>query len=299
MDQATKASLEFNSTTYSNERRDPAELVAIANEIRRDIIRSLVRAGSGHSGGPLGSADVFAALYFGGVMRYKPEDMNWGGRDRFVLSAGHMAPVMYAALANAGCYPKDELGTLRKYNTRLQGHPGRDMHLPGIETSSGSLGQGISIAVGMALSDKLVDHSDRRVFTLTGDGELQEGSVWEAAMSASHFKLDNLCWIIDNNDCQIDGRVPEVMNVYPIKEKCEAFGFDTIEVDGHDPADIMRGFDHFLKNQAEGTGKPTAIIAKTYMGHGVSFMNDKFEWHGKPPSEDQAVEALNELAQHP
>jgi len=299
MDQATKASLEFNSTTYSNERRDPADLVPIANEIRRDIIRSLVRAGSGHSGGPLGSADIFAALYFGGVMRYKPEDMNWNGRDRFVLSAGHMAPVMYAALANAGCYPKDELGTLRKYNTRLQGHPGRDMHLPGIETSSGSLGQGISIAVGMAMSDKLVDHSDRRVFTLTGDGELQEGSVWEAAMSASHFKLDNLCWIIDNNDCQIDGRVPEVMNVYPIKEKCEAFGFDTVEVDGHDPADIMRGFDHFLKNQADGTGKPTAIIAKTYMGHGVSFMNDKFEWHGKPPSQEQAVEALNELAQHP
>ena len=299
MDQATKASLEFNSTTYSNERRDPADLVPIANEIRRDIIRSLVRAGSGHSGGPLGSADIFAALYFGGVMRYKPEDMNWNGRDRFVLSAGHMAPVMYAALANAGCYPKDELGTLRKYNTRLQGHPGRDMHLPGIETSSGSLGQGISIAVGMAMSDKLVDHSDRRVFTLTGDGELQEGSVWEAAMSASHFKLDNLCWIIDNNDCQIDGRVPEVMNVYPIKEKCESFGFDTVEVDGHDPADIMRGFDRFLKNQADGTGKPTAIIAKTYMGHGVSFMNDKFEWHGKPPSEEQAVEALNELAQHP
>lgn len=299
MDVATKASLDFNTTTFTNERRDAADLVPIANEIRRDIIRSLVRAGSGHSGGPLGSADIFAALYFGGVMRYKPEDMDWNGRDRFVLSAGHMAPVMYAALANAGCYPKDELATLRKYETRLQGHPGRDMHLPGIETSSGSLGQGISIAVGMAMSDKLVDHSERRVYSLTGDGELQEGSVWEAAMAASHFKLDNFCWIIDNNDCQIDGRVPDVMNVYPIKEKCEAFGFDTIEVDGHDMADIMRGFDHFLKNQADGTGRPTAIIAKTYMGHGVSFMNDKFEWHGKPPSQEQAVEALAELSQHP
>jgi len=299
MDVATKQSLDFNSTTYPNERKDPQDLIPIANEIRRDIIRSLVRAGSGHSGGPLGSSDIFAALYFGGVMRYNPQDMQWEGRDRFVLSAGHMAPVLYAALANAGCFPKEELGTLRKYNTRLQGHPGRDMHLPGIETSSGSLGQGISIAVGMAMSDKLVDGSDRRVFTLTGDGELQEGSVWEAAMAASHFGLDNFCWIIDNNDCQIDGRLPEVMNVYPIVDKCVAFGFDTIEVNGHDPADLMRGFDHFLDNQARGTGKPTAIVAKTYMGHGVSFMNDKFEWHGKPPSKDQAAEALNELATMP
>lgn len=296
MDVTTKASLDFNTTTFTNERRDPAQLKAIGNEIRRDIIRMLVRAGSGHSGGPLGSADVFAALYFGGVMRYKPEDMHWNGRDRFVLSAGHMAPVMYAALANAGCYPKDEQATLRKFNTRLQGHPGRDMHLPGVETSSGSLGQGISIAVGMAMSDKLVDKSDRRVFCLTGDGELQEGSVWEAAMAASHFGLDNFCWIIDNNDCQIDGRVPEVMNVYPIVDKCVSFGFDTIEVNGHDPADIMRGFDHFLKNATSGSGKPTAIVAKTYMGHGVSFMNDKFEWHGKPPTEAQAIEALAELA---
>lgn len=296
MDTATKQSLDFNTTTFPNQRTDAQALKAAANEIRRDIIRSLVRAGSGHSGGPLGSADVFAALYFGGVMRYRPEDMHWSGRDRFVLSAGHMAPVMYAALANAGCFPKEELGTLRKFNTRLQGHPGRDMHLPGVETSSGSLGQGISIAVGMAMADKLVDHSDRRVFTLTGDGELQEGSVWEAAMSASHFKLDNFCWIIDNNDCQIDGRLPEVMNVYPIVDKCVAFGFDTVVVDGHDPDDIMRGFDVFLANQANGTGKPTAIVAKTYMGHGVSFMNDKFEWHGKPPSHDQAVAALEELA---
>lgn len=299
MDVATKQSLDFNSTTYRNERKAPQDLVPIANEIRRDIIRSLVRAGSGHSGGPLGSSDIFAALYFGGVMRYDPQNMHWDGRDRFVLSAGHMAPVLYAALANAGCFPKEELGTLRKYNTRLQGHPGRDMHLPGIETSSGSLGQGISIAVGMAMSDKLVDGSDRRVFTLTGDGELQEGSVWEAAMAASHFGLDNFCWIIDNNDCQIDGRLPDVMNVYPIVDKCVAFGFDTIEVNGHDPADLMRGFDHFLSNQARGTGKPTAIVAKTYMGHGVSFMNDKFEWHGKPPSKDQAAEALAELATMP
>ncbi len=293
----TKRSLDFNDTTFSNERRAPEELAPIANEIRRDIIRMLVRAGSGHSGGPLGSADIFAALYFSGVMRYNPKDMT-APRDRFVLSAGHMAPVMYASLANAGCYPKQEQETLRKYDTRLQGHPGRDMHLPGIETSSGSLGQGISIAVGMAMADKLVDKNDRRVFTLTGDGELQEGSVWEAAMAASHFKLDNLCWLIDNNDCQIDGRVPDVMNVYPIDKKCEAFGFDTIVVNGHDHADLQRGFDHFLANQKNGSGKPTAIICQTFMGHGVSFMNDKFEWHGKPPSKDQAVAALEELSNY-
>jgi transketolase len=170
------------------------------------------------------------------------------------------------------------------------------MHLPGVETSSGSLGQGISIAVGMAMADKLLDKTDRRVFCLTGDGELQEGSVWEAVMSASHFKLDNFCWVIDNNDCQIDGRVTDVMNVYPIVEKAEAFGCDVIVVEGHDYADLMRGFDRFLQNQANGTGKPTCIVAKTYMGHGVSFMNDKFEWHGKPPSKDQAIAALEELA---
>lgn len=299
MDVSVKQSLEFNTTTFPNVRRSPEEFAPISNEIRRDIIRMLVRAGSGHSGGPLGSADIFAMLYFGGYMRYKPEDMQWSGRDRFVLSAGHMAPVMYAALANAGCFPKDEQATLRKFGTRLQGHPGRDMHLPGVETSSGSLGQGISIAVGMAMSDKLVDRNDHRVFSLTGDGELQEGSVWEAAMAASHFKLDNFCWIIDNNDCQIDGRVPDVMNVYPIVDKCRAFGFDTVVVDGHNHADLMRGFDVFMENQSKGTGLPTAIIARTYMGHGVSFMNDKFEWHGKPPSKEQAATALEELATMP
>ncbi|MCO6466160.1 MAG: transketolase [Bradyrhizobiaceae bacterium] len=288
--------LDFNTTTFENKRQTPAELAEIAKEIRRDIIRMLERAGSGHSGGPLGSADIFAALYFGGVMRYNPADMHWAGRDRFVLSAGHMVPVLYATLANAGCYPKAEMATLRKYGTRLQGHPGRDMGLPGIETSSGSLGQGISIAVGMAMADKLVDHNDRRVFSLTGDGELQEGSVWEAAMCASHYKLDNFCWIIDNNDCQIDGRVPDVLNVYPIEEKCASFGFDTIVVDGHDPADLVRGFDHFIKNHTSGSGKPTCIVARTFMGHGVSYMNDKFEWHGKPPTHEQAIVALEELA---
>lgn len=280
---------------FENKRRTPDEFNEIATEIRRDIIKMLVEAGSGHSGGPLGTTDLYAALYFGGYMRYRPDEPAWEGRDRYVLSAGHMAPVLYATLANAGMFPKEELLTLRKYNTRLQGHPGRDVGLPGIETSAGSLGQGISIAVGMAMSDKLLDKNDHRVFTLTGDGELQEGSVWEAAMSASHFGLDNFCWLIDNNDCQIDGRIREVMNVYPIDEKCKSFGFDTIVIDGHNFEQICAAFDRFIENNKNGTGKPTAIIAQTFMGKGVSFMHDKFEWHGKPPTATEAELALKEL----
>lgn len=287
--------VEFSDISFENRRRTPQELAEIANEIRRDIMKMLLLAKSGHSGGPLGIADVFAALYMGGVMRHQADNPHWEGRDRFVLSAGHMCPVQYSAMANAGFFPKSELATLRKYNTRLQGHPGRDMGLPGIETSSGSLGQGISIAVGMAMSDKLLDKSDRRIFTLTGDGELQEGSVWEAAMSAYHFGLDNFCWIIDNNDCQIDGRIKEVMDVYPIVDKCEAFGFETIVIDGHNFDEIMAAFDKFIQNSTNGTGKPTAIIAKTFMGRGVSFMEDNYKWHGNPPNEQQAEQALGEL----
>jgi transketolase len=280
-----------------NKRRSPNEFIEleqIAKNIRRDIIRSLLAAGSGHSGGPLGLADIFAVLYFGGVMRYKPDEPLWSGRDRFVLSAGHLCPGLYATLAQAGFFPKEELLTLRKFGSRLQGHPGLDMHLPGIETSTGSLGHGISIAVGMAISDLLVDRNDRNIFVLTGDGELQEGSVWEAAMSAAHLKLSNFCWIIDNNDCQIDGRVKDIMSVYPITDKCTAFGFATIEIDGHSIDDIYRGFDFFFANRA--SGKPTVIVAKTFMGKGVSFMHDKYEWHGKPPNKEQAEQALQELA---
>lgn len=276
---------------FSNERRSPEELKAIASEIRRDIIRSLVVAKSGHSGGPLGSSDIFAVLYMGGVMNHDPNDPWKPGRDRFVLSAGHMCPVLYATLANAGFFPRSELLTLRQFGSRLQGHPGRDMHLPGIETSTGSLGQGLSIAVGMAMSDKLVDRNDARVYALTGDGELQEGSIWEAVMSASHFKLDNFCMIVDNNDCQIDGRVGDVMNIYPLAEKFRSFNFHTIEVDGHDHAALLDAFDEAKSVK----GKPTCIIAKTYMGQGVSFMADDYTWHGKPPSREQAEQALGEL----
>jgi len=286
----------FQEQRFENRRRSPEEFAEIAQMIRRDIIKSLVLAGSGHSGGPLGSADIFAVLYFGGYMRYNPSNW-WTPRDRFVLSAGHMCPVLYATLANTGAFPKEELRTLRKFNSRLQGHPGRDMGLPGVETSTGSLGQGISIAVGMAMADKLLDRNGFRVFTLTGDGELQEGSVWEAAMAASNFKLDNFCWIIDNNDCQIDGRVHEVMNIYPLEEKCRAFGFDVVTVNGHDYAELCSAFDRFIANSQQECGKPTAIIAKTIMGKGVSFMEDRYEWHGKPPTWEQARIALAELGE--
>lgn len=276
---------------FTNERHSPEKLVEIATEIRRDIIRALVEAGSGHSGGPLGSSDIFAVLYLGGVMNYDPARPDMPGRDRFVLSAGHMCPVLYATLANAGFFPKSELLTLRKFGTRLQGHPARDMKLPGIETSSGSLGQGLSIAVGMAMADKLLDKNGARVYSLTGDGELQEGSIWEAVMSAAHYGLDNFCMIVDNNDCQIDGRVPDVMDIYPLRAKFESFNFHVIEVDGHDVAALLAAFDEAKAT----TGKPTCIIAKTYMGAGVSFMQDRYEWHGKPPSVDQAKVALGEL----
>ena len=287
--------VEFEQISFENKRKSSEELSVIAREIRRDIIKMLVTAGSGHSGGPLGSSDIFTTLYFNGNMSFDKHNPLYEHRDRFVLSAGHMCPVLYATLANAGMFPKAELVTLRKYNTRLQGHPGRDMGLPGIETSSGSLGQGFSIAVGMAMSDKLLDKTEKKVYSLTGDGELQEGSIWEAAMSASHFKLDNFCWIIDNNDCQIDGRIKDVMDVYPIDAKCRAFGFDTVVCDGHNFEELQAAFDVFLNNQKNKIGRPTAIIAKTYMGHGVSFMEDSYKWHGMPPNETQAIQALEEL----
>jgi transketolase len=287
--------VEFSDKTFDNRRRKADEYAEIALEIRRDIIKSLVLAKSGHSGGPLGSTDMFAVLYFGGYMRYNPKDFKWSGRDRFVLSAGHMSPVLYSALARAGYFPPEEMKTLRKWGSRLQGHPGIDMGLPGIEASTGSLGQGISIAVGMAISDRLVDKSDRKVFCMTGDGELEEGTVWEAAMSASNFKLSNFCWIVDNNNCQIDGYVTDVMNIYPLDKKFEAFGFDVINIDGHNYEDIISAFDKFAENSKIENGKPTVIIAKTIMGKGVSFMENKYQWHGNPPNEEQAAQALSEL----
>lgn len=287
--------IEFNDKHFANHKRNPVEFKEIASEIRRDIIKMLVLAKSGHSGGPLGLSDIMAVLFFGGFLRYKPGQPDWKERDRLILSAGHLCPVHYSALARAGFFPIEELSTLRKWGTRLQGHPALDKNLPGIETAAGSLGQGISIAVGMAMSDKLLDKNDRKVFAITGDGELQEGSCWEAAMAAANYHLDNLCWIVDNNDCQIDGRVRDVMSVYPLAEKFLSFGFNVVEIDGHNFDDIIKTFDQFLKLNADNSGKPFCIIAKTYMGEGVSFMKDQYIWHGNPPNEEQAKLALDEI----
>ncbi len=287
--------VQFNDVIFENKARKPEEFLPIALELRKDIIKSLYLAKSGHSGGSLDIADLLAVLFYGDFMHYDAANPDWKERDRFVLSAGHLAPVYYSALAHAGYFPPEELATLRKYGSRLQGHPGRDTHLPGIETASGSLGQGVSIALGMAMSHKFLDKTKQRVFTLSGDGEMQEGSVWEAAMAAGSFGLDNFCWIIDNNDCQIDGRVRDVMSIYPLVDKIKAFNFEIIEIDGHDFAQIIEAYTQFVNNHESGLGKPTAIIAKTFMGEGVSFMRDDYNWHGIPPNEEQAVKALNEL----
>lgn len=288
--------VEFFERTFDNKRRQPGEFSEIAFGVRQDIIKSLLLAKSGHSGGPLDITDLMTVLFFGGYMKYNPENPAMADRDRFVLSSGHMAPVLYSILARAGYFPAAELSTLRKFGTRLQGHPGLDVHLPGIETTTGSLGQGVSIAVGMAISDFIVDKNSRQVFCITGDGELQEGICWEAAMAAGNYKLENFCWIVDNNDCQIDGRVKDIMSIYPINDKFKSFNFDVIEIDGNDYEQIIFAFDKFRLNQSNKIGKPTCIIAKTIMGKGVSFMEDNYKWHGNPPNEKQAIQALEELS---
>ncbi len=287
--------IQFKDKNFENRSRTADEFAEIALEVRRDVIKSLYLAKSGHSGGSLGMADIFSVLYFGGYLRYNPTEGDWQGRDRFVLSAGHICPVLYSVLSRAGFFPTAELSTLRKWGSRLQGHPGLDVNLPGIESAAGSLGQGVSIAVGMALNHKYLEKDDKLVFTVSGDGELQEGSCWEAAMSAGNYGLDNLCWIVDNNDCQIDGRVADVMSIYPLDKKFEAFNFNVITIDGHDYQQIMTALDTFRENFKNNSGKPTVIIAKTLMGKGVSFMEDNYEWHGNPPNEQQTIDALKEM----
>ena len=284
-------SFSFDNNIIENKIRNPQEYKEIIKTIKSDILKMLALAKSGHPGGALGITDVMAVLYFGGVIKYNSKDPNWSQRDRFVLSAGHYAPVLYSCLARAGYFLPEELSTLRKLGTRLQGHPANVGILPGNETTSGSLGQGISIAVGMAMSDKLIDKNDRKVFCLTGDGELQEGSCWEAAMSAGMYKLNNLCWIVDNNDCQIDGRVKDVMSIYPLAEKFVSFGFNVIKIDGHDIESIIGAFNSFQNTN----DNPTCIIAKTFMGNGISLMHDNHQWHGNPPSVQQSEIALGEL----
>ena len=266
-----------------------ATLKATAKAIRRQIVISLAASGSGHLGGSLGLADVFTVLYFN-QLYHDPETPLWPQRDRLVLSIGHVAPVFYATQAEAGYFPKEELKTLRKLGSRLQGHPGRDHGLPGIELSAGSLGQGLSVAVGMALAAKM-DKQEWKVYSIHGDGELQEGSIWEAAMSASHHKLDNLVAIIDRNHVQIDGQVSDVMEIEPLAEKWNAFGWQVFECNGNDIDQLIEAFEEAGKI----VDKPSVIIANTLMGKGIKSIENDYLWHGKVPSPDQVEDFLKQI----
>lgn len=264
------------------------ELMKTANEVRKGIVTAVHSAKSGHPGGSLSAADIYTYLYFE-EMNIDPKDPEKADRDRFVLSKGHTAPGYYSTLAHRGFFPVEDLTTLRKVGSYLQGHP--DMkHIPGVDMSSGSLGQGISAAVGMAISAKL-SNDDYRVYTLLGDGEIQEGQVWEASMLAGHRKLDNLVVIVDNNNLQIDGKITDVNSPYPIDKKFEAFNFHVINIDGNDFDQIEAAFKEARKTK----GMPTAIIAKTIKGKGVSFMEDQAGWHGKAPNDEQYAQAMEEL----
>ena len=267
---------------------DNRELKRVANEVRKGIIEGTHAAKSGHPGGSLYAADIFTFLYME-ELRVDPKKPADPDRDRFVLSKGHTAPGYYAAMAQKGYFPVEELKTLRHTGSRLQGHPSM-RYLPGIDMSSGSLGQGISAACGMALGGK-VQNKDFRVYTLLGDGEIEEGEVWEAAMFAGAKKLDNLCVIVDNNNLQIDGTVTEVNNPYPIDRKFEAFNFHVINIDGHDFDQIRAAF----REARETKGMPTAIIAKTVKGKGVSFMENQVSWHGTAPNDEQYAQAMKDL----
>ncbi len=265
------------------------ELKNAANSIRIKIIRSLCSAGSGHLGGSLGLADVFTVLYFNG-MNHDPKFPEWSCRDRLILSIGHVAPALYCTLATTGYFPNKELLTLRKLGSRLQGHPGRDHGLPGLELSAGSLGQGLSVATGMAIAAK-IDNKNHRIYCITGDGELQEGAIWEAAMSAAHYKLDNLIAIVDRNKFQIDGEVSQVMEIEPLNEKWKAFGWEVLECNGNDIVDLIQTFES-AKSILD---KPIVIIANTLMGKGVKRIENDYTWHGKAPSNTEAEEFIDEL----
>ncbi len=260
-----------------------------AKHIRELILTSLAEAGSGHTGGSLDLVDVFTVLYFN-HLRHNPQNPLWAERDKVVLSIGHTAPVLYATLAAAGYFPEDEMLTLRKLGSRLQGHPSYEFRLPGVETCSGSLGQGLGVALGMALAAKM-DGAPNRIFCIMGDGEQQEGSVWESAMAAAHHKLGNLCAIIDRNRLQIDGSTEKVMAIDPLRDKWTAFGWNAIEIDGHDFGQIMMALEMADKEQ----DRPTVIIANTIMGKGVKSIENDYKWHGKVPTKEQLTDFLNEL----
>lgn len=264
------------------------ELQIMACKVRMGAVTGVYHAKSGHPGGSLSAADLFTYLYFK-ELHVDPSNPKWEDRDRFVLSKGHTAPGLYAALANRGFFPVEDMKTLRHTDSYLQGHPNMNT-VPGIDMSTGSLGQGISCAAGMALGLK---HQGKtaRVYTLLGDGEIQEGQVWEACMFASHYKLDNLCVIVDNNGLQIDGRVADVMSPYPIVEKLEAFGFKVVAIDAHDFEQI----ENAMNVARETKGQPTAIVMKSVKGKGVSYMEDQAGWHGKAPNDEQYEQAMSEL----
>lgn len=263
------------------------ELQKHANEVRKGIVTAVHSAKAGHPGGSLSAADIFTYLYFE-EMNIDPKNPDKADRDRFVLSKGHTAPGLYSALANRGYFPTEDLKTLRKLGSYLQGHP--CIHIPGVDMSSGSLGQGISAAVGMALGAKL-SGEDFRVYTLLGDGEIQEGQVWEAAMFAGHRKLDNLCVIVDNNNLQIDGPIDQVCSPYPIDKKFEAFNFHVINVDAHDFEAIRAAFQEARNTK----GTPTCIVAHSVKGKGVSFMENNADWHGKAPNDEEYATAMADL----
>lgn len=267
---------------------DVKELEKIAKQVRIGIIEQVYNGKSGHPGGSLSCADILTVLYFN-QMNINPENPKSDARDRFVLSKGHASPALYSVLAHRGFFSVETLKTFRNIESNLQGHP--DMNkVPGVDMTTGSLGQGLSVANGMALSSKL-NRNGLRVYCLVGDGELQEGQVWEAAMSSAHYKLDNLCLIVDNNNLQIDGEVDKVKNIYPLDDKFKSFGFEVMKIDGHNIAQIMESFETAKKVK----GKPTVIIANTIKGKGVSFMENQAGWHGKAPNEEQYKKALKEL----
>ncbi len=272
----------------ANKELSVKELEAKAKEIRRLIIEMLACAGSGHPGGSLSATDLVTALYFN-ILRFNSQDPQWPDRDRFHMSKGHCCPLWYAVLAETGYFPKEKLLTLRKFGSILQGHP--DRGTPGIESASGSLGQGLSVALGMSLAAK-VDKKDYRVYCLLGDGETQEGNIWEAAMAASHFACDNLCAMLDYNGFQIDGKVKEIMNLEPLAAKWQAFGWNTIEIDGHNMQEILLAYEKVKTVK----GRPSIIIARTIKGKGVSFMENVAGFHGKAPTKEEAEQALKELA---
>ena len=266
------------------------DLEKVTRSMRRSIIEMLTEAGSGHPGGSLSAADILAVLYFH-EMRLDPLNPDWPDRDRFVLSKGHAAPALYAALAHRGFFPVEDLMSIRRLGSKLQGHPDMEK-VPGIDMSTGSLGQGLSVAVGMALAGK-IDVKTYRIHVLLGDGEVNEGMIWEAAMAAAHYKLDNLVAIIDNNGLQIDGPNATVMDLMPLSDKWSAFGWRVELVDGHDAEALAQAF----KTLRQTKGQPGIIIARTIKGKGVSFMENKVEWHGVAPNQELAAKALHELAE--